>query len=51
MANLRPDALAQQTRAAIHEVRELAHRLHPPELELFGLVGALREQADATTDA
>ena len=27
-------------------MRELAHQLHPPELELFGLVGALREQAE-----
>jgi signal transduction histidine kinase len=36
----------QQTRAAIHEVRQLAHQLHPPELDLLGLVGALREQAD-----
>jgi signal transduction histidine kinase len=40
------DELGQQTRAAIQEVRELAHRLHPPELELYGLVGSLREQAE-----
>jgi len=35
--------LKGQTRAAINEVRRLAHALHPPELELLGLVGALRE--------
>ena len=38
--------LGQQTRAAIQEVRQLAHHLHPPELDLLGLVGALHEQAD-----
>ena len=46
VAKLALDELTQHTRAAIHEVRELAHQLHPPELELFGLVGALREQAE-----
>jgi signal transduction histidine kinase len=45
VARLALGELGQQTRATIHEVRELAHRLHPPELELFGLVGALREKA------
>jgi signal transduction histidine kinase len=49
MAKLALDELTQRTRAAIHEVRELAHQLHPPELELFGLVGALREQAERYT--
>lgn len=29
----------------IAQVRGLAHQLHPPELELLGLVGALRERA------
>jgi signal transduction histidine kinase len=37
--------LTQQTKAAIGEVRGLAHQLHPPELELLGLVAALRERA------
>src|SRR5262245_35181099 len=37
--------LTQQTKAAIAEVRALAHQLHPPELELLGLVEALRERA------
>lgn len=36
--------LKQQTRVAIDEARRLAHTLHPPELELLGLVEALREQ-------
>ena len=36
--------LKQQTRLALDETRRLAHSLHPPELELLGLVGALREQ-------
>jgi signal transduction histidine kinase len=37
--------LTQPTKAAIAEVRGLAHQLHPPELELLGLVEALRERA------
>jgi signal transduction histidine kinase len=37
--------LTQQAKAAIAEVRALAHQLHPPELELLGLVEALRERA------
>jgi signal transduction histidine kinase len=36
--------LQEQARTAIDEVRALAHTLHPPELELLGLVGALRER-------
>jgi signal transduction histidine kinase len=35
----------QQINIAIGQVRQLAHQLHPPELELLGLVGALRERA------
>jgi signal transduction histidine kinase len=31
------------------QVRSLAHRLFPPELELLGLAGALRERAQADT--
>ncbi|MFN8456024.1 MAG: sensor histidine kinase [Anaerolineae bacterium] len=38
------DEIRQQTKAAIEAVRGLAHTLHPPELELLGLVGALRER-------
>ncbi len=37
--------LTEQAKAAITEVRALAHQLHPPELELLGLVEALRERA------
>jgi signal transduction histidine kinase len=37
--------LAQEARAAVEEVRGIAHALNPPELELLGLVGALRERA------
>ncbi len=36
--------VASQTRSAIDNVRQLAHKLHPPELELLGLAGALRER-------
>lgn len=35
---------------AIADVRRLAHQLHPPELELLGLVGALRERAATHTN-
>jgi signal transduction histidine kinase len=38
--------LTREARAAVTDVRELAHRLHPPELELLGLAGALRERAE-----
>lgn len=34
-----------QLNTAISQVRYLAHQLHPPELELLGLAGALRERA------
>jgi signal transduction histidine kinase len=37
--------VSQQLRDATLQVRELAHQLHPPELELLGLVGALCERA------
>jgi signal transduction histidine kinase len=45
------DEVRQQTKAAIDAVRGLAHTLHPPELELLGLVGALRERAEGYTMA
>jgi signal transduction histidine kinase len=38
--------LQQQTKAALVETRHLAHALHPPELEVLGLVEALREQVE-----
>jgi signal transduction histidine kinase len=34
----------------IIQVRQLAHQLYPPELELLGLVGALRERIQANDD-
>jgi len=34
----------------IVQVRQLAHQLYPPELELLGLVGALRERLQADVD-
>jgi signal transduction histidine kinase len=34
----------------ILQVRQLAHQLYPPELELLGLVGALRERIQANDD-
>jgi two-component system, NarL family, sensor kinase len=37
--------VSQQMNTAISQVRHLAHQLHPPELELLGLAGALRERA------
>lgn len=40
--------IGQQLNAAIGDVRRLAHQLHPPELELLGLRGALRERAEAS---
>ncbi len=36
--------VTHQLNAAITQVRQLAYQLHPPELELLGLVGALRER-------
>jgi signal transduction histidine kinase len=45
-ARLELGDLTREARAAIRDVRELAHRLHPPELELLGLAGALRERAE-----
>lgn len=37
--------ITTQLDAALKQVRGLAHQLHPPELELLGLAGALRERA------
>jgi signal transduction histidine kinase len=34
----------------ILQVRQLAHQLYPPELELLGLIGALRERIQANDD-
>jgi signal transduction histidine kinase len=39
------DLLRKEIQVAIEGVRTLAHSLHPPELELLGLAGALRERA------
>ncbi len=36
-----------QTQAAIGDIRRLVHGLRPPALDQLGLVGALREQANA----
>ncbi len=36
--------IKQQTKSAIDSIRLLAHTLHPPELELLGLVQALSER-------
>jgi signal transduction histidine kinase len=36
--------IKQQTKSAIDAIRLLAHTLHPPELELLGVVKALRER-------
>jgi signal transduction histidine kinase len=41
--------LQQQTKAAISETRQLAHALHPPDLEVLGLLAALREQVEQAT--
>lgn len=55
MADLSPDAanarqslseVSQSITAVSANVRLLAHQLFPPELELLGLVGALREHAE-----
>ncbi len=37
--------LHAQIKTSVDEVRTVAHRLHPPELELFGLTQALQEKA------
>jgi signal transduction histidine kinase len=42
-------AINRQLSATSSEVRQLAYRLHPPELELLGLVGALHEKAQAVS--
>jgi signal transduction histidine kinase len=42
-------AINRQLYATSNEVRQLAYRLHPPELELLGLAGALRERAQAVS--
>jgi signal transduction histidine kinase len=39
--------IINQGRAAADHVRSLAHQLHPPELEVLGLVGVIREWSDA----
>jgi len=39
-----------QIKAALDETRTLAHSLHPPELELLGLVGALRERVQQNSE-
>jgi signal transduction histidine kinase len=39
--------MVNQGRAAADHVRALAHQLHPPELEVLGLVGVIREWAEA----
>lgn len=41
-------AINRHLNQTITEVRQLAHQLHPPELEFLGLVGALRERVEAT---
>lgn len=41
------DELAAGSRSAALHVRGLAHQLHPPELELLGLAGAVREAVAA----
>lgn len=38
--------VSQNITAVSTSIRELAHQLFPPELELLGLVGALRENAE-----
>jgi signal transduction histidine kinase len=39
--------MVAQGRAAADHVRALAHQLHPPELEVLGLTGVIREWAEA----
>ncbi|WP_138731454.1 GAF domain-containing sensor histidine kinase [Modestobacter excelsi] len=39
------NGLLEQTDAAVHEVRRIAHELRPPALDALGLVGALRSHA------
>lgn len=40
-----------ESRATATQVRALAHRLHPPELELLGLVGSVRELVEGGDEA
>jgi signal transduction histidine kinase len=42
--------ITAELNGAISQVRQLAHQLYPPELELLGLVGALRERFQANAD-
>jgi signal transduction histidine kinase len=48
--DLLADIRTQLDRTIIH-VRRLAHQLYPPELELLGLMGALRERVQAGSTA
>lgn len=41
--------IQQQLAALTGQVRTLAHRLYPPELELLGLVGAIQERTQTHT--
>jgi len=42
--------IASQSRAASDQVRRLAHQLHPPDLELLGLIEVLRERSLTLSD-
>jgi signal transduction histidine kinase len=39
--------IKHQCNDTINQVRQLAHQLHPPDLELLGLLGALQERTES----
>ncbi len=50
-AQLRIAEIKSEAHAIIDEIRQLAYTLHPPDLELLGLFGALRERITQVNDS
>ncbi len=50
-AQLRISEIKSEAHAIIDEIRQLAYTLHPSDLELLGLLGALRERITQVNDS